>query len=100
MGRHVCFIFFFFLLSSSGELSTERIELKFSLKIALWFENKLHIAIRPVIGLQYSKIDLGYNDFHYNCIITVYSKNVSPEVFLGAEFDRDIQNWAKILGTV
>ncbi len=24
---------------------------------------------------------------------------MSPEVFLGSEFDRDIQNWAKILGT-
>ncbi len=31
MGRHVCFIFF--LLCSSGQLSAERIELKFSLKI-------------------------------------------------------------------
>ncbi len=27
-------------------------------------------------------------------------KNVSPEVFLGAKFDKGIQNWAKILGTV
>ncbi len=25
---------------------------------------------------------------------------MSPEVLLGAEFDRDIQNWAKDLGTV
>ncbi len=34
MGRHVCFIFLF-LLRSSVELSAQRIELKYSLKIAL-----------------------------------------------------------------
>ncbi len=58
--------------------------------------------IHFVVGLQYSNTDLGYHDFHY--ILHYYSflnrKNVSPEVFLGAEFDRDIQNWAKVLGTV
>ncbi len=71
MGKHVCFIFsLFFSLSSRGELSTKRIELKFSLKIAL--EILLRSVIRPVVGLQYSKIDLGYHDFHYNCIITPF----------------------------
>ncbi len=37
-GRHVCFIFlllFLLLLSSTGELTAERIELKFSRKIDL-----------------------------------------------------------------
>ncbi len=113
MGRHVCFVFllllffffffFFLLFVASGELTTERIELKFSLKIALVpsYANKLHSAIRPVVGLQYTKMELGYHDFHQ---LHYYSflnrKNVSAEVFLGAEFDRDIQSCAKILGTV
>ncbi|MCP3668077.1 MAG: hypothetical protein GY696_37240 [Gammaproteobacteria bacterium] len=34
MGRHVCFNFLL-LFAASGELTTERIELKFSLKIAV-----------------------------------------------------------------
>ncbi len=52
---------FLLLLSSSGQLSTERIELNFSLKIALkyrWFENKLRSLMRPVVAVQHMKIDL------------------------------------------
>ncbi len=74
MGRHVCFIFFFlfFLLCWNGELSIERIEVKFSLKIALvpWcLANKLPSAIRAVFAVQYSKIDVGFHGFLYNFII-------------------------------
>ncbi len=58
-------------------------------------------AIRIVGRSAAPENDLGYHDFHYNCIITPSNrKNVSPEVLLGAEVDKDIQNWAKILGTV
>ncbi len=67
MGRHVCFILFL-LLTSSGELGIERIELKFSEKIAYFstgcLANKLHSGIRPVVALQYSNIDHGLRDFH------------------------------------
>ncbi len=88
MGRHVCFIFFFFLflLSSSGELSAERIDLKFSLNIAPVFSyaNKLHSAFHPVVGLQFSKIDLGYHDFHLIALLHLFKsqKRVSGG-FLG-----------------
>ncbi len=57
----------------SGELkSAERIELKFSLKYLYQCFEILHSAIHPVVGLQYSKIDLGYHDFHHNSIITPF----------------------------
>ncbi len=40
----------------------------------------------------------GFLDFH--CIISLLfdRKNVSPVIVLGAEFDSDVQNWAKVLG--
>ncbi len=64
--------------------------------------NKLYSEIRPVVVVQYSKIDLGFHDFHYNCIIMVFlsrKKHVSRG-FLGREFYRNIQNLTKILGVV
>ncbi len=54
---------------------TERIELKFSLKIALEYKclaNKLHSETRLVGSVQYSKIDLGFHDFHLNYTISPF----------------------------
>ncbi len=62
-------------------------------------------TVSPVVALQDSKIDLGFHGFHYMCYIVLQylysffnSKNVSPGVFLGAVFEKDIQNWGKFLG--
>ncbi len=61
--------------------------------------NKLHSEIRLIVAVLHSRIDLGFHDFHYNCIITPFfrRKNVSPGVYLGAKFDRNIRNRAKPL---
>ncbi len=82
---HLLLLLVVVLIKCRAKYCTERIELRFALKLALvCFENKLRSQIRPVVGLQYSKIDLGYHDFHTNCIITLFKsqKRVS-EGFLG-----------------
>ncbi len=65
-----------FVLSSSCSCSaqvesTERIGLKFSLKIAVVPVSCKQTAlwVSPFVSVQYSKIDLRFHDFHYNCII-------------------------------
>ncbi len=57
------------VLSSSGELTTKRIELKLSLKIAL-VPADLVKRIWTIFTITFHYIY--FHDFHYNCIITPF----------------------------